>query len=43
MYHDTFAEVPSKLIVLRSKHMISYPESPLEGYHGAALNHVVRY
>lgn len=38
MYHNTFAEVPGKLTVPRSKRSTSQ----LEGYHGAALNHVVR-
>lgn len=38
MYHNNFAEVPGKLTVPRSKRTTSQ----LEGYHGAALNHVVR-
>ncbi|WIA23148.1 hypothetical protein OEZ86_010046 [Tetradesmus obliquus] len=38
MYHNDFAEVPGKLTVPRSKRTTSQ----LEGYHGAALNHVVR-
>lgn len=37
MYHNDFAEVPGKLTVPRSKRTTSQ----LEGYHGAALNHVV--
>jgi hypothetical protein len=38
MYHNRFDAVPGKLTVPRSKRSTSQ----LEGYHGAALNHVVR-
>lgn len=38
MYHNSFSETPGKLTVPRSKRTTSQ----LEGYHGAALNHVVR-
>lgn len=38
MYHNDFAETPGKLTVPRSMRTTSQ----LEGYHGAALNHVVR-
>lgn len=38
MYHNAFDVVPGKLTVPRSKRTTSQ----LEGYHGAALNHVLR-
>lgn len=38
MYHNSAFDVPGRLLVPRSKRTTSQ----LEGYHGAALNHVLQ-